>query len=283
MSHEIRTPDERRPWLAGSAQAHVARFEPAQLVRTASSSGSVADGYPERRARSLEDRSWEAESRRMLRCRCIRSSRSVVALFRANAEHKDSALRSMSMSDVVDWVDRRRSTSEAGPSESDRQRDQIHRARWRDLALDVGAGIRGLGWCCLRGARYGHRYSRRNLCQTCSSHFIKSSTRRSTPSRRHWPGLAISQRIVEAMGSKIDVRKRAGRRIAVHGSRSRWKRYMTPNPSDAARLGDGRARERSDLRRIVLIVEDNDVNRMIAREMLLSRLGLRGRSRRPMA
>lgn len=85
-------------------------------------------------------------------------------------------------------------------------------------------------------------------------------------------GLAISQRIVEAMGGRIEVKSRAG-----FGSRFRFSLEMERDPAsvhaaqtDSALGGlDGV----SSLMGVVLVVEDNDVNRMIAREMLQS-LGL---------
>ena len=85
-------------------------------------------------------------------------------------------------------------------------------------------------------------------------------------------GLAISQRIVEALNSKIEVESKAG-----HGSRFRFSLILEKDqspihvpPIDSALGGlDGDHTLSGD----VLIVEDNEVNRMIAREMLIS-LGL---------
>ena len=85
-------------------------------------------------------------------------------------------------------------------------------------------------------------------------------------------GLAISQRIVEAMGGKIDVKSRPE-----HGSRFRFTLQLEPDDAsfhaqqnDSALGGlDGD----STLMGSVLVVEDNEVNRMIAREVLQS-LGL---------
>ena len=85
-------------------------------------------------------------------------------------------------------------------------------------------------------------------------------------------GLAISQRIVEAMGAKIEVKSRVGQ-----GSRFRFgltlesDRASVHAPQADSSLGglDGD----STLMGSVLVVEDNDVNRMIAREVLQS-LGL---------
>src|SRR5450755_4709534 len=82
-------------------------------------------------------------------------------------------------------------------------------------------------------------------------------------------GLSISQRIAEVMGSKIEVDTVFGR-----GSRFWFSLQLEldqstthPAPLDSSLGGlDGEAVLSGD----VLLVEDNDVNRMIAREMLLS-------------
>ena len=96
-----------------------------------------------------------------------------------------------------------------------------------------------------------------------------------SPSRRRGGtglGLAISQRIVEAMGGRIEVKSRPA-----FGSRFRFALSLQRDPAsvhvvqaDSALGGlDGS----SSLMGAVLVVEDNDVNRMIAREVLQS-LGL---------
>lgn len=85
-------------------------------------------------------------------------------------------------------------------------------------------------------------------------------------------GLAISQRIAEAMKSKIVVQSETGMGSRFHFSLV-LERDQTPThsvPIDSAMGGlDGD----DGLTGKVLIVEDNEVNRMIAREMLIS-LGL---------
>ena len=82
-------------------------------------------------------------------------------------------------------------------------------------------------------------------------------------------GLAISQRLVEAMGSRIEVKSRPGK-----GSRFRFELLLECDSSvshdavvDSALGGlDGNAA----LFGTVLVVEDNEVNLMIARELLRS-------------
>ena len=82
-------------------------------------------------------------------------------------------------------------------------------------------------------------------------------------------GLAISQRLIEAMGSRIEVKSRPGK-----GSRFRFDLLLEcdqaashPAVVDSALGGlDSNA----VLMGTVLVVEDNEVNRMIARELLRS-------------
>ncbi|MEO5695855.1 MAG: ATP-binding protein [Burkholderiaceae bacterium] len=85
-------------------------------------------------------------------------------------------------------------------------------------------------------------------------------------------GLAISQRIVEAMDGRIEVKSRLGL-----GSRFRFAISLQRDPvTDHASPIDsalGGLEGSSRMMGLVLVVEDNDVNRMIAREMLQS-LGL---------
>jgi two-component system, sensor histidine kinase len=85
-------------------------------------------------------------------------------------------------------------------------------------------------------------------------------------------GLAISQRIAEAMGSRITVESRLG-----EGSRFSFTMQLRRDPVsrhevsvDSAMGGLG---ESELLNGTVLVVEDNDVNRMIARQTLQT-LGL---------
>ena len=91
------------------------------------------------------------------------------------------------------------------------------------------------------------------------------------PTRRHGGtglGLAISQRITEAMGTRIEVESRAG-----EGSRFWF--TLRLKIDDAPRIAApdsalGGLDETSPLSGTVLVVEDNEVNRMIARQVLIS-------------
>ena len=82
-------------------------------------------------------------------------------------------------------------------------------------------------------------------------------------------GLAISQRIVGAMGSRIDVQSVPG-----EGSRFRFVLELERDPAPETQLPEDSALGTFDdlpaLSGTVLVVEDNDVNRMIASEMLNS-------------
>jgi CheY-like chemotaxis protein len=86
-------------------------------------------------------------------------------------------------------------------------------------------------------------------------------------------GLAISQRIVEAMGGRIDVEASPGSgscfRFTLSFERDRSPVHVIQSDSALGALDD----DDQALSGCVLVVEDNDVNRMIAREVLLS-LGL---------
>jgi signal transduction histidine kinase/CheY-like chemotaxis protein len=81
-------------------------------------------------------------------------------------------------------------------------------------------------------------------------------------------GLAISQRIAEAMGTRILVESDSGQ-----GSRFRFTLRVRIDDSPRAATSDsglGGLDDNGPLSGTVLVVEDNEVNRMIARQVLLS-------------
>jgi signal transduction histidine kinase/CheY-like chemotaxis protein len=81
-------------------------------------------------------------------------------------------------------------------------------------------------------------------------------------------GLAISQRIIEAMGGRIEVTSRPGA-----GSVFSFVLFLPLAPHMPLPINDSdfaRLEEASELRGTVLLVEDNAVNRMIGAEMLKS-------------
>ena len=81
-------------------------------------------------------------------------------------------------------------------------------------------------------------------------------------------GLAISQRIAEAMGARIGVESKSGK-----GSRFWFTLRLQIDDSPHAAMPDsalGGLDDTGPLSGTVLVVEDNEVNRMIARQVLLS-------------
>ena len=81
-------------------------------------------------------------------------------------------------------------------------------------------------------------------------------------------GLAISQRIAEAMGTRIEVESRSGK-----GSRFWFTLRLKVDDAPHAAMPDsalGGLDDTGPLSGTVLVVEDNEVNRMIARQVLLS-------------
>ena len=91
------------------------------------------------------------------------------------------------------------------------------------------------------------------------------------PSRRRGGtglGLAISQRIAEAMGARIEVESRSGK-----GSRFWFTLRLKVDDAPHTAMPDsalGGLDDTGPLSGTVLVVEDNEVNRMIARQVLLS-------------
>ncbi len=270
MSHEIRTPMNG---VLGSLELlRHTQLDSNQrnLVRTASSSGaSLMDILND----VLDHSKIEAGKLNLVPAPMSLHSlvASVIALFLANAEHKSLALRLDVESDVVDWVvcDAQRLKQVLlnliGNAIKFTERGGVT-LRLRSVPAPVGsAGVSfevhdtgiGIGKDALP-----------DLFQPF--HQVARGDRRRVGGTGL--GLAISQRIVESLGSKINVESEpgGGSRFSFVLALEKDLTPVHPTPVDSA-MGalDGGQTLSGD----VLIVEDNDVNRMIAREMLLS-LGL---------
>ena len=196
---------------------------------------------------------------------------SVIALFRANAESKGLMLTLDLDPEAEDWV--------IGDAQRVKQvllnlvGNAIKFTERGRVALQVSPRPTQSGWAgvAFEVSDTGIGMERDALAELFQPfHQIDGSRSR----RRGGTGLglAISQRIVQAMGGEITVRSEPGQ-----GSRFRFELSFEADhsdqhaaPPDSAMGGMG-----SDMAvpGRVLVVEDNDVNRMIAREVLQS-LGL---------
>jgi signal transduction histidine kinase len=270
MSHEIRTPMNG---VLGSLELlRHTQLDSNQrnLVRTASSSGaSLMDILND----VLDHSKIEAGKLNLGPTPMSLHSlvASVVSLFRANAEHKGLALHLDVQGEVVDWVicDAQRLKQvllnlignaikfterggvtlrlKAVPASSD-----LAGVYFEVHDTGIGIGKDGLS----------------DLFQPF--HQVTRDDRRRVGGTGL--GLAISQRIVEAMGGKIKVESESagGSKFSFVLALEKDLTPVHPTPVDSAM---GALDAGQSLSGDVLIVEDNDVNRMIAREMLLS-LGL---------
>jgi signal transduction histidine kinase len=271
MSHEIRTP--MNGVLGSLDLLRHSRLDDRQrqLVRTASSSGiSLMEILND----VLDHSKIEAGKLNltMAQMSLHALAGSVIALFRANAEGKGLALTLDLDPDVEDWV--------IGDAQRLKQvllnlignSIKFTEAGTVSLALVPAvakAGFSGVMFM-VRDTGVGiPPDAMERLFQPFHQAVVDGDRARTGGTGL---GLAISQRIVEAMGSRIQVASEVGR-----GSRfsftlqlqqdlskfhpSQFDSAMGGLDSDQTLVGD------------VLLVEDNDVNRMIAREVLLS-LGL---------
>ncbi len=270
MSHEIRTPMNGVLGALELLRRSPLDTDQRRLVRTASSSGSslmtilndVLDHSKiEAGKLSLSSASFSLNA----------LASSVIALFRGNAEAKGLRLALEVKPDVEDWV--------VGDAQRLKQvllnlvGNAIKFTERGDIALRIGAEPAGTG---LAGLSFEVRDTGIGIAADAVAglfqpfHQVDGSRSR----RRGGTGLglAISQRIVEAMGGRIEVKSRPGQgsgfgfSIALPHDRD----AVRMPPADSALGGlDGDA----TLMGSVLLVEDNDVNRMIGREVLYS-LGL---------
>ena len=267
MSHEIRTPMNGVLGALDLLRRSQLDVDQRRLVRTAASSGASLMSI----LNDVLDHSKIEAGKLSLQYQPMSlnaMSLSVIALFRANAEGKGLTLRLDLSPELDDWVigDAQRLKQVllnlVGNAIKFTERGGVTLKLSPQRAPESWAGVlfevsdTGIGM---------EAGALANLFQPF--HQVDGTRNR----RRGGTGLglAISQRIVEAMGSHIEVKTQPGR-----GSRFRFALSLELDrssehapPSDSAMGGLDSA---VPLLGRVLVVEDNDVNRMIAREMLLS-------------
>ena len=270
MSHEIRTPMNGVLGALDLLRRSQLDVDQRRLVRTAASSGTSLMAI----LNDVLDHSKIEAGKLSLQYQSMSLNAmalSVIALFRANAEGKGLTLRLDLAPDVEDWVigDAQRLKQVllnlVGNAIKFTERGGVTLRLSPQRAPEAWAGVlfevidTGIGM---------EPGALANLFQP----FHQVDGTRSRRRGGTGLGLAISQRIVEAMGSHIEVKTQPGRgsrfRFALALELDRSSEHAAPTDSAMGAL-DGAAQ----LMGRVLVVEDNDVNRMIAREVLIS-LGL---------
>ena len=267
MSHEIRTP--MNGVLGSLDLLRHSRLDEHQrnLVRTAASSGT---SLMEILNDVLDHSKIEAGKLHLsLASMSLRvTAASVIALFRANAEGKGLWLTLDLDPEVSDWV----------IGDAQRLKQVLLNLIGNSVKFTEAGGISLIlapqsaqdGWCRVSFEIHDTGVG---VPPEAMSNLFKPFHQAASTDRRRTSGtglgLAISQRIVQAMGGEIEVESKVG-----HGSRFFFSLLFECDPEtvhpvqmDSA-LGslDGDYTLTGD----VLIVEDNEVNRMIAREVLIS-------------
>jgi signal transduction histidine kinase/CheY-like chemotaxis protein len=267
MSHEIRTPMNG---VLGSLELlRHSNLDAAQrnLVRTASSSGA---SLMEILNDVLDHSKIEAGKLVLVPAPVSMHSMaaSVVALFQANAQGKGLGLSLELARDVVDWV----------IADASRVKQILLNLIGNAIKFtERGTVTLSLTSCPAPSGYRGVRFEVRDTgvgiapsaLSTLFQPFHQLTDEQRPRSGGTGLGLAISQRIAEAMGSKIEVESRRGR-----GSTFRFSLNFEPDDqtvhSAAPDSSMGALEGTSALSGRILVVEDNDVNRMIARETLVS-------------
>ncbi len=273
MSHEIRTPMNGVLGSLELLRRSQLDADQRRLVRTASSSGTSLMTI----LNDVLDHSKIEAGKLHLRYAPVSlyaMAMSAITLFRANAEGKQLSLLLDIHPDVPDWIigDAQRLkqvllnlvgnaikfTEHGHVSLLLRRQSAV--GGWAEVVFEVADS--GIG---MEPA----------AAQSLFQPFHQIEGDRSRRRGGTGLGLAISQRIVEAMGGRIEVQSRPDK-----GSSFRFvlslelDRALVHAPQADSAMGgldglEGDGRMHGN----VLVVEDNDVNRMIAREVLLS-LGL---------
>ena len=270
MSHEIRTPMNGVLGALDLLRRSELNADQRRLVRTAASSGASLMAI----LNDVLDHSKIEAGKLVLQLSPMSLhalANSVIALFRANAESKGLSLTLDLDPEVENWV--------VGDSQRLKQVllnlvgnaikfTEHGRVVLRLTAVPAPAGRVRVAFEINDTGIGMARESVADLFQPFHQIDATRSRRRGGTGL----GLAISQRIVQAMGGEISVKTQQGK-----GSRFHFELSLEPDRTDDhTQLVDsamGGLDSTVPLHGKVLVVEDNEVNRMIARDVLQS-LGL---------